>query len=253
MAKPLIGGSRGDGRDDDALEGDREPRPGGAPRTREQPDHRPGILPSTSRSSSATSSVRGGSSVSRQAGLRPGRPPRRRAQLERVAADSRLSVAGQNASSRRPWRAQRSASRPPRRVVNRRQAQAVPVRDGDAWRSDPAARPEQSRRSQRAAASSRASAPREQRAPREVDRQLVGDARRAPAGGRSAAATTKSAFGRPPRCARPRRSARGLGHRRGGRVDADDEGLGLGRARAMTARPSPVPRSMTTRSDRAIQ
>ena len=51
---------------------------------------------------------------------------------------------------------------------------------------------------------------------------------RSSAGKRSAAATTKSALGRPPRARTGECAARRHGHRRGARVDSDDEGIGLG-------------------------
>ena len=133
-------------------------------------------------------------------------------------------------------------------AVEPRQLEAIAVLDRDDRGRDPARREQRGdprRRCRRVVEREDAA---EQRAPRE---EIVSSSATpcSSSGTCSAAATTKKAFGGPPRDARRDDSA----------IDAALASIpmtrapGSERARPRTARPSPVPRSTTTRSARAIR
>ena len=216
--------------------------------SREQPVHRPGILPSRSQDRhprTPSCRVAGRASAARPAW--PDRPPSRRAQLDRVAATLGLGW---------PGRSRRAGGRggpiglpavSPRRV---RPVGARPSPSRAAIETKPSALPpgRSSEAIPRAAASSRASAPRSS----EPHGKLIVSSSATPrssVGGRSAEATTKRAFGDTATAAVGRAARREASAIAAAFASIPmTRASGSARARAMTARPSPVPRSMTTRS-----
>lgn len=201
-------------------------------------------------SADADRAATGSASSSRRQAARSRPAARRRAHVDGIATSS-CRVAGRSAHTSTPSRDQRPASARrsmgswsigrSRRSRSSIETVATAVAPGASSEAMP-----------RAAASSSASAPRSSD-PHGKARVMVSATPRRSSGICSAAASAKSALAKPPLAAG--RSAR----RDASAIDVALASMpmtrvaGSSRARARTARPSPVPRSTWTRSARAIR